>query len=61
MEHDEQNGMPPELVAKAILRAATAKNPKAFYTVGFQYQLFVLLSKLLPASLTNALVGMIYK
>ena len=61
MEHDEQNGMPPSMVAKAVLRAANAKNPKAFTTVGFQYQLFVLLSKLLPASQTNALVGMIYK
>ena len=61
MEHDEQNGMPPEMVAKAVLRAATAKNPKAFATVGFQYQVFVLLSKLLPATWTNALVGMIYK
>ena len=61
MEHDEQNGMPPEQVAKAVLRAANAKNPKAYYTVGFQYQVFVLLAKLLPASWTNALVGMIYK
>ena len=61
MEHDEQNGMPPEMVAKKVLRAASAKNPAAFYTVGFQYQVFVLLSKLLPASWTNALVGMIYK
>ena len=61
MEHDEQNGMPPEMVAKAVLRAATTKNPKAFATVGFQYQVFVLLAKLLPATWTNALVGMIYK
>lgn len=61
MEHDEQNGMPPEMVAKAVLRAANAKKTKAFATVGFQYQVFVLLSKLLPATLTNALVGMIYK
>ena len=61
MEHDEQNGMPPELVAKAVLRAANAKNPQAYYTVGLQYQVFVLLAKLLPASWTNALVGMIYK
>jgi short-subunit dehydrogenase len=38
MEHDEQNGMPPEKVAKAVLRAAKTKNPKAFATVGFQYQ-----------------------
>ena len=61
MEHDEQNGMPPELVAKAVLRAANAKNPQAYYTVGLQYQVFVLLAKLLPATWTNALVGMIYK
>lgn len=61
MEHDEQNGMPPELVAKAVLRAAKRKNPPAFTTVGFQYQVFVLLNKLLPASWSNALVGMIYK
>jgi short-subunit dehydrogenase len=61
MEHDEQNGMPPELVARAVLRAANAKNPKAFATVGFQYQVFVLLAKILPATWTNALVGMIYK
>ena len=61
MEHDEQNGMPPELVAKAVLRAANAKHPKAYYTVGLQYQVFVLLAKILPATWTNALVGMIYK
>jgi len=61
MEHDETNGMPPEMVARAVLRAANAKNPKAFTTVGFQYQVFVLLAKLLPATWTNALVGMIYK
>jgi len=61
MEHDEQNGMPPEMVAKAVLRAANAKNPQAYYTVGLQYQVFVLLAKLLPTSWTNALVGMIYK
>ncbi len=61
MEHDEQNGMSPGMVAKAILRVANRKNPPVFTTVGFQYQIFVLLNKLLPASWTNALVGMIYK
>jgi len=61
MEHDEQNGMPPVKVAKTVLRAANAKRPSAFYTVGFQYQVFVLLNKLLPASWANALVGMIYR
>ena len=61
MEHDEQNGMPPLLVAKAILRAANEKRPRALRTVGAQYKIFVVLAKLLPASWTNALVGMIYK
>ncbi|MEZ4628735.1 MAG: hypothetical protein R2912_11885 [Eubacteriales bacterium] len=46
---------------KGALRAANAKNPAPFYTVGFQYQVFVLLNKFLPARWTNALVGMIYK
>ena len=61
MEHDEQSGMPPVMVAKAVLRAANAKNPAAFHTVGFQYQVLVLFNKLLPASWANALVGTIYK
>lgn len=61
MEHDEQNGMPPLLVAKSILRAANEKRPRALRTVGVQYKIFVVLAKLLPASWTNALVGMIYK
>ena len=61
MEHDEQNGMSPLLVAKSILRAATEKRPRALRTVGAQYKIFVVLAKLLPASWTNALVGMIYK
>lgn len=61
MEHDEQNGMPPVKVARAILRAATEKRPRAFRTVGTQYRLFVLLAKLLPATWTNALVGLIYR
>jgi NAD(P)-dependent dehydrogenase (short-subunit alcohol dehydrogenase family) len=61
MEHDEQNGMPPLLVAKSILRAANEQHPRALRTVGAQYKIFVVLAKLLPASWTNALVGMIYR
>ncbi len=61
MEHDEQNGMPPLLVAKSILRAAAEPNPRALRTVGAQYRVFVALAKLLPSSWTNALVGMIYR
>ncbi len=61
MEHDEQNGMPPEAVARVVCKAASAKRCKALYTVGAQYKLFVFIAKVLPASLVNALVGMIYK
>ncbi len=61
MEQDEQSGMPPERVAQSILRAANEKHPRAFRTVGTSYQLFVFLAKLLPATWTNALVGLIYR
>ena len=61
MEHDEQNGMPPERVAKTVLHAASERNPCAFRVVGAQYRLFVFIAKLLPATWTNALVGLIYR
>lgn len=60
MEHDEQNGMPPEAVARLILKAAAAKNPKALYTTGLTYKLFTLIAKVLPATAVNYLVGKIY-
>ncbi len=61
MEHDEQTGMPPLKVAKAVFHAASEKHPRALRTVGAQYQLFVFLAKILPATWTNALVGLIYR
>ncbi len=61
MEHDEQNGMPPEAVARAICRAAGSKKPKALYTVGAQYRLFAFIAKVFPATLVNYLVGKIYQ
>lgn len=61
MERDEEAGMPPEAVARAVLKAAGARRCAALYTVGAQYKLFVLLSKLLPATVVNDLVGKIYR
>mgnify|MGYP001045410552 CR=1 FL=1 len=61
MEHDEQNGMAPEAVAKVILKAANARKCRALYTVGAQYKLFTLINKLLPATTVNWLVGRIYR
>ena len=60
MEHDEQNGMPASAIADAVFKAATKKNPKPLSTKGAQYHLFAGLSKVLPTSLVNSLVGMIY-
>ncbi len=60
MEHDEQNGMPPEAIADAVFKAATAKNPKPLSTKGAQYHLFAGLSKVLPTGLVNRIVGQIY-
>lgn len=60
MEHDEQTGMPPQTLAKAVLRLATEKNPKPLSTCGAQYRLFAVLAKVLPQSAVNAIVGKIY-
>ncbi len=60
MERDEQNGMAPQTLAKAVLRLAKQKHPKPLSTCGAQYRLFAVLQKVLPARLVNALVGKIY-
>lgn len=60
MEHDEETGMSPETAGKFICRVATKKSVKPFNTVGFKYQAFCLLAKLMPAKLLNYLVGLLY-
>lgn len=60
MEHDEQNGITPERMAKKLYSLAETNNPCAFSTVGFQYHLFTLLNKLLPTTFVYKIVGMMY-
>ncbi len=60
MEHDEQNGMDPAVAGRFIARVALRKRVAPLYTIGMQYKLVVALTKLLPTSLVNRLVGMIY-
>lgn len=60
MEHDEQNGMAPETAGRFICRVATKKGVKPVNTIGFTYQLFCVLAKLMPAKLLNFLVGKLY-
>ncbi len=61
MERDEENGMTPEFVARCVFRAAQKKHPKPFYAAGAKYKVFLLLFKLLPAGLSNRIVGSIYR
>ncbi len=60
MERDEQNGMPPEAVARALLRAVKRKNPPARMIVGAQYRLFAALKRILPKRLTEWLLYKVY-
>lgn len=60
MEHDEQNGIAPERMAKKLLKLAESKCPPVYSTVGLQYHLFNLLNKLVPATWVYKIVGMMY-
>lgn len=60
MEHDEQNGMTPQSIAKAVYKAATQKHPRVLRTVGISYRLFWTMAKFLPTDLVNTLVGKLY-
>ena len=60
MEHDEQNGMPPERIAKRFLTLSRQKNPKPFCSVGFAYSAVLVLIKLLPARFANWVLGKLY-
>lgn len=60
MERDERTGMNPKRIAKKIYSLANKRNPKPLSSVGISYKLICTLVKLLPTSLANKIVGMIY-
>ncbi|HHY64800.1 MAG TPA: SDR family oxidoreductase [Clostridiaceae bacterium] len=60
MEKDEQNGPSPEDVARMIFRMVMKKNPPVRTTVGFQYKLILFLKKILPGSILEKVVGLLY-
>lgn len=60
MEKDEQNGMSAEKIAEAVLALAEKKRVKPLSTTGAKYKLVAGLSKILPASAVNRIVGMLY-
>ncbi|MBR5746015.1 MAG: SDR family NAD(P)-dependent oxidoreductase [Clostridia bacterium] len=60
MERDEQNGMPPEKIAKSICRIAGKRRMPLKTTVGGSYKLLVFLSRILPLSWQNAIIRKLY-
>lgn len=60
MEKDEQNGAPPEAVAKVVCRLAGKKNPPVRKAVGFVYKLFLFANRLLPSRLKVWVIGLLY-
>lgn len=60
MEHDEQSGIAPEVMAKKLYSIAESKSPVLFNTTGIIYHIFILLGKLLPTTLAYKIVGKMY-
>lgn len=60
MEHDEQTGMPPEVIGSLVAKIARKRSVKPLYTAGISYKFFIFLVHILPASALNRLVGLIY-
>lgn len=60
MEKDEQNGAPPEAVAKVVSRLAEKKNPPVRKAVGFVYKLFLFANRLLPSRFVLWALGLLY-
>ena len=60
MEHDEENGMSPAILAKRAYYISTRKRPKPLYSCGLAYELFCVLAKLLPNRFVNFILGKLY-
>lgn len=60
MEKDEQGGMSPDAAGAYLAKIAGKKRVKPLYAIGAQYKLFAVLAKLLPARLSNWIVGRLY-
>ena len=60
MEHDEQNGMKPESIAREIVKQIDRKEMKSRVIPGFQYKAICAVSDLLPNTLRLKLINMVY-
>ncbi|MBQ4354628.1 MAG: SDR family oxidoreductase [Clostridia bacterium] len=60
MEHDEQNGMDPAAAGRMIAKIALRRGCRPVCTLGFGYKFLCTLAKVLPSSVINPLIGMLY-
>ena len=60
MEHDEETGMEPAVAGRRIADIALKAKVKQEYSIGFKYQFFCLLARILPCALKNYIIGSMY-
>ena len=60
MEKDERGGMSPEYAGNYVAKVALKEHSKPLVALGFPYKGAAMLAKLLPARLSNWIVGQIY-
>lgn len=60
MASDETNGKSPETAARAIVRMLSRREPPVRCAVGFEYKLFSMLKRLLPARFIEFLLRKMY-
>ena len=60
MEKDETNGMPPERIASAIVKQATARRMKMVVTPGIEYKAINALFAVLPKKFALWVIGLLY-
>ena len=60
MEKDEQNGMKPIVIAKAIAKVLKKENPRHVVVPTFTYKLLCLIMKLVPTSLKVWVISKMY-
>ena len=60
MEHDEETGMDPSVAGKRIASIALKPKVKQEYSIGFKYQFFCILARILPCALKNWIIGLMY-
>jgi NAD(P)-dependent dehydrogenase (short-subunit alcohol dehydrogenase family) len=60
MEHDEQNGKPPESVAAVALKLAGRKTPPVRVPIGLSYKALMVLVRFLPARTIERILRLLY-